>query len=45
MLPSPCELLKVIFQRRLGDGSSIVGDRRGCDYGDYLQDLFPGEAD
>ena len=33
-----------IFQRRIGDGSSEVGDRRGCHYGDDLQDLFFHEA-
>lgn len=44
LLSSPGELLELIFQRRIGDGSSIVGDRRGRDYGDDLQDLFLGEA-
>ena len=32
-----------IFQRRIGDSSSVVGDRRGCHYGDDLQDLLLGE--
>ena len=43
-LPSPCVLPESIFQRRIGDGSSVVGDRRGCHYGDNLQDLFLREA-
>ena len=33
---SPCELLKPVFQRRVGDGPSIVGDCRGRDDGDDL---------
>ena len=41
---SPGKWLELIFQRRIGDSSSIVGDRRGSDYGDDLQDLFLGEA-
>jgi hypothetical protein len=32
------------FQQRIRDGSSVVGDRRGCQYGDNLQDLFFREA-
>ena len=40
----PGVLLELIFQRRLGDGSSIVGDGRGRDYGDDLQYLLLGEA-
>src|ERR1700689_2931811 len=43
-LSSPGELLKLFFQRRMGDGSSIVGDGRGRDYRDDLQDLFLCEA-
>jgi hypothetical protein len=37
-------LLERIFQRRIGDGSSVVGDRRGRHYGDNLEDLFLREA-
>jgi hypothetical protein len=44
LLPSPGELLEEIFQRRIGDGSSVVGDRRGRHYGDHFQDLFLCEA-
>jgi hypothetical protein len=39
-LSSPSKLPELIFQRWPGDGSSIVGDRRGCDCGDDLRDLF-----
>src|SRR3984957_20818492 len=44
LLSSPGELLELIFQRRIGDSSSIVRNRRGRDYGDNLQDLLPGET-
>ena len=37
-------MLELSFQRRIGDDSSIVGDRRCCDYGNDLHDLFFFEA-
>ena len=39
-LCSPRERLELRFQRRIGDGCSVVRDRRGRDYRDDLHDLF-----
>ena len=41
----PGVLPEGILQRWIRDSSSVVGDRRGCHYGDNLQDLFSREAD
>jgi hypothetical protein len=43
-LATPCELPEGILQRRIRDGSGVVGDRRGRHYGDNLEDLFLREA-
>src|SRR5215468_11284019 len=40
LLALPSVLLELTFQRRICDRSSIVGDRRGRDYGNDLHDLF-----
>ena len=42
--PRQAMLLERVFQRRISDGSSVVGDGRGRDDGDDFQDLFLREA-
>jgi hypothetical protein len=41
---TPCVLPEGILQRRIRDGSGVVGDRRGRHYRDNLEDLFLCEA-
>ena len=40
VLTQPGVLPEGIFLRRIRDGSSVVGDRRGCHYDDNLQHVF-----
>jgi hypothetical protein len=42
--PSPGVLPESIFQRRIGDGSSVVRNRRSCHNGDNFQNLFLRES-
>jgi hypothetical protein len=39
-LALPCVPLEGILQRWIGDGSSVVGDRRCGHDGDYFKDLL-----
>jgi len=44
VLTQPGVLPEGIFLRRIRDGSSVVGDRRGCHYDDNLQHVFLREG-